>query len=382
LAKRLQAAAVFTLGVLLLAWFFRGADFSAIGTSLGTAHLSHIGLALGFTLLTYLLRAYRWKYLLLPVGRARLTPLFVTTVIGFMVNFLLPPGRLGEIARPYLLARREGFSASGAFATIFLERVFDLITVVFLVGVWLLVGPAPGGAESGEALYALKVGGLVAAGGSLGGIAAMALWVRHHDTGLRWFSVVGRRLPRRIESILLRFIATFSVGLGVLKDPVNLAIAAVLSLALWVNICAALWFGALAFDVTFPFGATFLVVGFLTVGVAVPTPGAVGGYHVMYALALTMLFGVDANVAKAAALVNHAIAFVPVSLLGVVLLTWERLSFKEVRSLADPSAPEDALPRLETSEPAPEEIDRAAGGAGGNPLARDERAPEEKEVEP
>lgn len=307
-----------------------------MGASLATARISYIGLALALTFLTYLLRAYRWKYLLLPVGRARLGRLFVTTVIGFMVNFLLPTGRLGEFARPYLLARREGFSASGALATIFLERVFDLVTVVFLVGVGLALGPTPGGAGSAEAMYGLKVGGLVAAAGSLAGLAVMTAWVRYREAGLRFFSVIGRRLPRRVESILLRFIETFSLGLGVLKDPANLAIATVLSLALWINICLALWCGALAFGVAVPFGATFLLVGFLTVGVAVPTPGAVGGYHVMYALALTMLFGVEENVAKTAALVNHAIAFVPVSLLGVVLFTRERLSFAEVRSLSGP----------------------------------------------
>ena len=56
---------------------------------------------------------------------------FETTVIGFAANALIP-GRVGEVLRPYLLARRENLNATSAFATIILERVLDLVTVLLL----------------------------------------------------------------------------------------------------------------------------------------------------------------------------------------------------------------------------------------------------------
>ena len=68
-------------------------------------------------------------------------------------------------------------------------------------------------------------------------------------------------------------------------------------------------------------------------GVAVPTPGAVGGYHLMCALALTLMFGVDENTAKAIALASHAIAFIPVSVLGMVFFIREGMSLREIRSI-------------------------------------------------
>ena len=68
-----------------------------------------------------------------------------------------------------------------------------------------------------------------------------------------------------------------------------------------------------------------------------PTPGAVGGYHVMCSLALTLLFGVDESQAKAAALVNHAIAFLPVALLGLAFFIREGLSFRDVETLESSS---------------------------------------------
>jgi hypothetical protein len=53
----------------------------------------------------------------------------------------------------------------------------------------------------------------------------------------------------------------------------------------------------------------------------------------MCSLALTLLFGAGEPTAKAAALVNHAIAFVPVSLMGMVFFVREGLSFREVKSM-------------------------------------------------
>jgi len=319
--------------VLLLAFFFRGTDFSALLDAVASADPALIAVAGAVIMVSYLLRAIRWRFLLAPVGKPGLGACFVTTVIGFMVNFLAPTGRLGEVVRPYLLARREGFSASSAFATIFLERVLDLMTVVFLVGTWLLLGPPPEGAKSQAAVQALQLGGFTVFVGAAVGLAIMFAFVRDRERAVVKARALAAWLPDRLEEITFRFLKAFGEGLSVLADGGNLARAAVMSIFLWLNISLAFWIGASAFDIRFPFGATFLVIGFLTVGVAVPTPGAVGGYHVMCALALTLLFGVDEPRAKAAALVNHAIAFVPVAVLGIFFFIREGLSLKDVQTI-------------------------------------------------
>lgn len=332
LGSRWQAFLLALLTVGLLFFFFRGTDFTELVRTVAGANLGLIAAAVAVTMLTYVVRALRWKYLLSAVGEPGWRNCFVTTVIGFMVNFIVPPGRLGELARPYLLARREGFSASSAFATVFLERVLDLITVILLVGFWLLAGSVPSGARSEEAIDGLKLGGLAAFLGAGTGLGLMYLFARHRGRSLELLDRLVVKLPARLARSSLRFFGAFADGLAVLEDRSNLTRAGALSLALWLNISLAFWLGARAFAIEFPFGATFLVVGFLTVGVALPTPGAVGGYHVMCALALTLLFGVDESGAKAAALVTHAIAFLPVSLLGLFFFTREGLTFREMRS--------------------------------------------------
>jgi uncharacterized protein (TIRG00374 family) len=328
-SPKLRNAAVVLLAFVLLWLFLRGTDLAALSDSLWKSRPIPIFLAVLATLVGYLIRAVRWQVMLSPLGRPGLYNCFVFTVIGFTVNFLLF-GRLGEIARPYLLARQEGFSASGAFATIFLERVLDLVTVVLLIGFWLLVGPLP--TESEEALSALQFGGALGLGGAALLFAVLFFFARFPETAMRLVSRITGLLPEKLGDGLTRFAELFASGLRVLVDFSGFVKSAVLSLVLWLSIVLAFWLGAVGLDVHFSFGSTFLVIGFLTIGVAVPTPGAVGGYHVMAALALTMLFGVDPTPAKAVAIVNHAISFVPVSVLGILFFMSTGISLRQVKS--------------------------------------------------
>jgi hypothetical protein len=158
----------------------------------------------------------------------------------------------------------------------------------------------------------------------------MFFFARYPDRSLATAKAVLRFLPAWIESRLTRFLETFREGLGALVEAAMLAKAAALSLVLWLNTCLAFWAAARAFAVDFGYGDTFLAIGFLTVGVAVPTPGAIGGYHYMCALALTTLFGADATLAQAVALAAHAISFIPVTFLGILLFAKAGLSFRNI----------------------------------------------------
>jgi uncharacterized membrane protein YbhN (UPF0104 family) len=116
-----------------------------------------------------------------------------------------------------------------------------------------------------------------------------------------------------------------------------------------------------AFGLDLPFHTSFLMVAFLTVGVAVPTPGTVGGFHEFYLLALTQAFGVDKVTAAAAGLACHALTNLPVLVLGLALLGREGLTMGKVADMADkpsdgagenpPPPPEARLGALEPTRP-------------------------------
>ena len=67
----------------------------------------------------------------------------------------------------------------------------------------------------------------------------------------------------------------------------------------------------------------------LVVGVAAPTPGGVGAFHAAYQFAVTTFFARPSIARSGAAIVLHAVSFVPVTLLGLVFMAREGLTFAE-----------------------------------------------------
>ncbi len=111
--------------------------------------------------MTYIVRAWRWQALLQPIGHARFRTAFRTTVIGFAATFLLP-ARVGEVLRPYLLARTEGLTFTATFATIIIERLLDVATVVFLFALALPIVGVDVGTEVETASTLAAVGAAIA----------------------------------------------------------------------------------------------------------------------------------------------------------------------------------------------------------------------------
>lgn len=334
---RVRTALILLLTFGLLAFFFRNADMAGVWAETRRARPDLLGLALLVTAATYVLRAMRWQYLLAPIGHARFGTAFRATVIGFAASFLLP-ARAGEVIRPYLLARKERLSATAAFATIILERLLDLVTVLLLFGVF--VATMDSGSVSGDpaAMTRVKVGGQFAALAAVVGLALFFTLARHPERMGRWALQVERILPARLARLLARFVESFAQGLAVMRQPGRVLVALAWSFPIWLSIAAGIWLTSLAFHITFPFAGSFLVTMLLVVGVAMPTPGAIGGFHAAYQIAVQTFFAAPDDRAIGGAIVLHAISFIPVTLLGIVFMAREGLTLGRARSLAAQSS--------------------------------------------
>ncbi|MDB4236890.1 flippase-like domain-containing protein [Flavobacteriaceae bacterium] len=97
-----------------------------------------ISLGLFFGILSHLSRAYRWKFMLKPMGY---TPRFINSalavLIGYFVNLAIP--RAGEVSRASVMANYENIPFEKGFGTIVAERIADLIMMFLIIGVTLLI---------------------------------------------------------------------------------------------------------------------------------------------------------------------------------------------------------------------------------------------------
>jgi glycosyltransferase 2 family protein len=125
-----------SLGVsAVLMWLsLRNADLRAVGRAISSADPWRMAGYAALLVCVHLVRTVRWGILLEPLGRVSFKRLNSASAVGFMLLILLPL-RLGEFARPLLIARPApgergaALRRSGAFASIVVERIVDGIAI-------------------------------------------------------------------------------------------------------------------------------------------------------------------------------------------------------------------------------------------------------------
>jgi glycosyltransferase 2 family protein len=89
-----------------------------------------------------------------------------------------------------------------------------------------------------------------------------------------------------------------------------------------------------------PYVASFLIATMAIVGLSIPTPGGVGGFHKAAQLALTTFYGFDVSSSVAVALVFHIVGTLPVVLTGFALFAREGMSFRQLTRIGESAGKE------------------------------------------
>jgi uncharacterized protein (TIRG00374 family) len=232
-----------------------------------------------------LARAYRWSYLLAPIGvRLGFARLMAVSSVGFMA-ILVIPARLGELVRPALIRKKGHVSATAALGTVAVERIIDglmVSVIVFVTFVSLHRADSPGWMMP-TAYVSLGVFGVCLVG--------LLFALRWPDWTVRTFltvTLLARFAPgfaRKLEGKLHDLIRGFAVQ----KDRKNLAAFLLWSLAYWVANGLSCWVLArgMGLDITATGG--FAIMGLVAVGITLPnSPGLVGQFQWFTLLGLSL----------------------------------------------------------------------------------------------
>ena len=136
--KVLKIVLPLALGSFLVWYSLSDISLETLGNYFKEANYSFIFLGLFFGILSHLSRAYRWKFMLEPLGfKPKFTNSILAVLVGYLVNLAIP--RAGEISRATVMTNYEKIPFEKAFGTIVAERIADLIMMLSIVAITLFV---------------------------------------------------------------------------------------------------------------------------------------------------------------------------------------------------------------------------------------------------
>lgn len=328
----LQIAVIAALTVFFLWLFLRNANLREVGAILATTAVHWVVIGLIANLGALILRTIRWRTLLDPDDPPPFYATFFANAVGYMSSIVLPI-RASDFARPALLSRRTSHRFSGALGTILTERVLDLTSILLMFVTFAALRWNEFSHDPGIAawFYIVRAGAIASA------VILAVLWT--FLIGLRFarervrrvHEALGRLLPGRIRDSWMHFFDTFAETLRITQYPGALVKVLLCTIGTWACLTSQFYFATLAVDEVLPYDASFFVTGVTTVGLAIPTPGGIGGFHKACQMVLTRFYRFTIDASVAVAVLFHVIGTLPVLTIGLFLFAKEGVSLKALR---------------------------------------------------
>ena len=273
----------------LLWYVYKDLNLAAMVAKLGSVNYFWVFLSLIIALSSHVVRAYRWNLLLSPLGYQLSTfRIFLAIMVGYFVNLLLP--RMGEISRCGILKRTDDVPITTSLGTVVAERIIDVISVLFVVGLTLLLefqqlkefffGFVVSTFDNFNFLNLLLVLGII---GMITLVIALLVWARREKLGqhglfqkIKTFAqemLKGLTSTRRLKNRTGFWVST--VVLWILYY--------LMSYTMFFTLSETSHLGLLA-------GLSVLTMGSL--GMAAPVQGGIGTFHVLVSGVL-VLYGVS-----------------------------------------------------------------------------------------
>ncbi len=302
---------------------FRNVEFGNMLQALQTANYLWLLPAVALMFLSLWLRAIRWRYFMEPIKRVAAGKLFSAMMIGYMGNNVFPL-RLGEIMRAYAIGKSAQVSKAASFATIIVERIIDLLSLLAILALTIFFHTFPDRIE--------KTGWLIFAG-SVGLVIFIVFLMEKTDQTLHVVDFFLRPLPARISASARKILRSFLEGFAVFKRAEHYWTITWQSIVMWMFYAGIVYVTLEAFSLNGAYQVTWIsslvVLVMVSIGIMIPSsPGYIGTYHLLCIQAMAF-FKVPASEAAGFAVVLHVVNFIPVTLVGVLYFWRENFSIKD-----------------------------------------------------
>ena len=335
----------------MLVYLFRSKvhfDWTMFWQQLRFVSVGHIVAAIALVYATYWVRAVRWAVFVSPTKKVSAASLLGSQFIGFTAVALF--GRLADLTRPYLVARRVGLSLSSQVAVYTIERMFDLGAAAIIFSCALAFTPKDlphhdvfvrSGVLSMGATLAIAVfaGAIRVAGGAVAGFARGTVGLVSKSAG---------------ESISTKILG-FRDGLNALSSVRDFGVVVVLSLAMWGMIGFAYLETAHAFGNTpelssLTFSRTMLLMAASIGGSLLQLP--IIGWFTQIAVTATAMhtfYGAPIEAATACGAMLLVVTFLCIIPAGFIYSQVEHVSLKRVAQESEAAAGKEPVASVETA---------------------------------
>ena len=315
--------------VVFLGIFVLRTDFDEIHDAFTDANYALAVAAVPLYFVGFWIRTIRWRLLLNPIRKVATLRLYPVVLIGLMTNNVAPL-RVGELVRAFLVGERESLSKSTALGTIAVDRAFDGLTLVTMLGIVAAISGNNGGVKGVGILTAITFLGIAVV---LFGLALAPSRVRPLLS--RIIAFLPGPLGEKIEAL----IDSFSTGLVAIRSPKILILAALASVSSWLVEGLMYYIVGQAFNLDIGFEVYLLILAGANLALSfIATPGGVGPFETT-TQAILLSFGVRAGEATAYAIVLHVLLLGPVIIVGFILLWASHHSLSQILGVSPPPPP-------------------------------------------
>lgn len=324
--RALQIISVTILTILLLAVFLWNSNLRDVWRILKSTSIAWFALGLFTNFCALIFRTVRWRLLLDRRRPPPFYPTFFANTTGYMLSTVLPI-RAGDVARPALLARRTSVRFAVALGTVLTERIVDLVAIILVYDYYCV-----------KHWNDFREGRAVVQDGAIGASIVLAAIVAltvgiffFRDPVRRVHAWIGGIVPRRFHDAWMKFFDAFTASLDIVRHPLALLQVFLCTAAIWFCLTAQFWLVLVAAHRRLDFDTSFFICGVTTIGLAIPTPGGVGGFHKICQYVLTTFYRFDIDSSVAVTVLLHIVGTLPVVVTGIALFFREGLNWKQLK---------------------------------------------------
>ncbi len=329
-ARNLIIGLAITAGALY--YTLHNVSLKDLATSFKTVDYIFILPGVVLMLLSFLFRALRWRILISPMKQVKARDLYSPLMVGYMANIL--PARAGELIRAYLLSKKHSITFSGAFASIIVERLFDIIAILLLFA-WVFMFNAQV-LNSDATLSGVSLQTLATRFGELSAVLVVALitfiymMLAHKEKLMTLIQWVIRPLPAKWHDKVEYLVEEFSLGCAIARNFSALLKITLYTGLVWATIVMSYLPFYFAYDLDNKSLESLVLLTVLVsiLIVVLPTPAFLGSFNAAILIGLHDIMGVAELTAVSFGMVVWAVNFGVILIGGFYFILHDHLSVK------------------------------------------------------